>query len=106
MEITEILGKEEFYKELSSEKPVIVDFKATWCAPCKMQTEVLKDFATTVGDKVKILKIDVDENSEIAEQYKIDAVPTLLLFNNGQVEEKSVGLTSESMLSKMVIKYL
>ena len=55
MEITEILGKEEFYKELSSEKPVIVDFKATWCAPCKMQTEVLKDFATTVGDKVKII---------------------------------------------------
>ena len=106
MQIKEILGKEEFSSELNSDKPIIVDFKASWCSPCKMQTEILAEFKGLIGDKVKILKVDVDENNDIAKEYKIDVVPTLLLINNGKIESKKTGITPTNVLSNMVIKYL
>ncbi len=106
MQIEEILGKEEFNSQLNSKKPIIVDFKASWCSPCKMQTEILADFIELVGDKVKVLKVDVDENSDIAKEYDINVVPTILLINNKKVESKKTGITPINVLSNMVIKYL
>ena len=71
-----------------------------------MQTEILADFIELVGDKVKVLKVDVDENSDIAKEYNIDVVPTILLINNKKVESKKTGITPTNVLSNMVIKYL
>ena len=106
MQIIEILGKDEFNLELDSNKPIIVDFKASWCSPCKMQTEILADFKNLVGDKVKVIKVDVDENNDLAKEYDINVVPTILLINNKQVEGKKTGITPTNVLSSMVIKYL
>ena len=106
IEIKNILGKEEFNKIINSDKPVLVDFYATWCGPCKMQTPILKEFAEEVGDKVEIVKVDVDENADIASKYSIQSIPTIMVFKDGEVKEKAVGLTVKANLSQMLIKYL
>ncbi len=104
--IEEIIGKEEFAAALASDKPVVVDFWATWCGPCRMQAPVLEEFAKEAEGKVRVVKVDVDENEEIAYQYKIASIPTLMVFKNGESVEKSVGLTSAAKLSEMVLKHL
>ncbi len=106
IEIKNILGTEEFDKTINSNKPVLVDFYATWCGPCKMQAPILKEFAEEVGDKVVVVKVDVDENASIASKYAIQSIPTLVVFKNGELKEKAVGLTVKANLSQMLIKYL
>lgn len=105
-EIKEILGKDEFLQALKSDKPVLVDFWATWCGPCKMQAPILYEFSEEVGDKVDIIKVDVDQNEDIAAEYDIMSIPTLFLFKDMELKEKSVGLTSKAGLSEMVIKHI
>ena len=96
---------DEFEKEvIESELPVLVDFWASWCAPCRMQGEVLKEIAPDLAGKVKIVKVNVDESEKTAIRYGISAIPTLLLFKNGEVAEKSVGLSSRAELSEMLLK--
>ena len=98
---------DEFEKEvIGSELPVLVDFWASWCAPCRMQGEVLKEIAPDLAGKVKIVKVNVDESEKTAIRYGISAIPTLLLFKNGEVAEKSVGLSSRAELSEMLLKYI
>lgn len=98
---------DEFEKEvIESELPVLVDFWASWCAPCRMQGEVLKEIAPDLAGKVKIVKVNVDESEKTAIRYGISAIPTLLLFKNGEVAEKSVGLSSRAELSQMLLKYI
>ncbi len=98
---------DEFEKEvIESELPVLVDFWASWCAPCRMQGEVLKEIAPDLAGKVKIVKVNVDESEKTAIRYGISAIPTLLLFKNGEVAEKSVGLSSRAELSEMLLKYI
>lgn len=105
-EIINILGKEEFDKELNCSEPVVVDFWATWCGPCQMQAPILHEFKEEMGDKVKVLKVDVDQNEKIAYDLRIVSIPTIYVYKDGQVVEKSVGLTPKAQLANLVIKYL
>lgn len=105
-EIKEILGQDEFIEALKSDKPVLVDFWATWCGPCKMQAPILHEFKEEVGDKVDIIKVDVDQNEDIAAEYGIMSIPTLFLFKDMELKEKVIGLTGKAKLSEMVLKHI
>lgn len=83
---------------LKSNLPVIVDFWAEWCGPCRALTPILEEVAESHGSRVKIVKINIDENSETPSQYGVMSIPTLLLFKNGNVEATKVGLLSKSQL--------
>ncbi len=98
---------EEFSEEvLQSDKPVLVDFWASWCMPCKMQGDVLRELAPDIAGKVKIVKVNVDESEKTALKYGITSIPTLMVFVVGELKEKTVGLTTKSELSEMLIKYI
>ena len=105
-EVKEILGTAEFNSEINSGVPVLVDFYATWCGPCKMQSPILHEFKEEMGDKVGVIKVDVDQNLDIAKQFGILSIPTILVFKNGELKEKKVGLSTKAQLSEMVIKHL
>jgi thioredoxin 1 len=89
---------------LQSTTPVLVDFWAEWCGPCKMIAPVLDELATEYGAKVKIGKVNIDEHQAIAGQYGIRAIPTLLLFKGGQVVEQMVGMRSKKDLKASLDK--
>lgn len=78
--------------------PVVVDFWAPWCGPCKAIAPILEELAEELGDAVKICKVNVDNNSDIAGKYEIRAIPTILVFKNGAIAETIVGLTSKDDL--------
>ncbi|MGJ3244008.1 MAG: thioredoxin [Opitutales bacterium] len=83
-------------------KPVVVDFWAPWCGPCKAIAPILEELADEMGDAVKICKVNVDQSSDIAGKYNIRAIPTLLIFKDGQVAEQVVGLTSKEDLKAKI----
>ena len=87
---------------LKSTEPVLVDFWATWCGPCKMLSPVLEEIAGEQAGHAKIVKVNVDENQNLAQRYGIQAIPTLLYFSNGEVRDSSLGLTSKkAILAKL-----
>ena len=91
-----ILTDENFPQEvLKSPVPVLVDFWAEWCGPCKMVAPILDELATEYDDRVKIAKVNIDEYQGLATQYGIRAIPTLLIFKDGQVADQIVGLRSK-----------
>ena len=95
------LTKENFEKEVLNEKgTVLVDFFATWCGPCKMLSPVIHQVAEENAGVVKVGKVDVDDQMELANQYGIVSIPTLLLFENGEVTKKSIGNVNEEELVK------
>ena len=99
-----ILTAENFEKEvLGSEIPVLVDFWATWCGPCKMLAPELEKFAEQADGKVKVGKINVDEQMELAIKYKVEVIPTLMLFKSGQLVRKDTGFMK---LDELKQKYL
>ncbi|KAA3632493.1 MAG: thioredoxin [Calditrichaeota bacterium] len=91
---------------LQSDKPVIVDFWATWCGPCKMIAPILEEIAGEYDEKVKIVKIDVDSNSQTAGKYNIMSIPSLLFFKNGEMVDQVVGAIPKAQLAARLDKVL
>lgn len=95
------LNSKNFESEvLQSKTPVLVDFWAQWCGPCKMLSPILDELAGEYEGKVKIGKVDVDTNQELSAQYSVLSIPTLLIFKDGKVQEQHVGLKGKSELKK------
>ncbi len=101
-----ITSKTEYYNELKSNVPVVVDFTAAWCAPCKMQTPVLINFEKTLGGKIKVICVDVDENAELADELGVKVIPTLLIYKDGNLIDKATGLNGSAALSEKLITYV
>ncbi|MEJ8770379.1 thioredoxin [Prevotella sp. HCN-7019] len=97
---------ETFNDVISTNKPVLVDFFATWCGPCKMMHPVLELLKATYGDKIRIIKIDIDKNSAIASQYQIQSVPTLILFKNGNIVWRQSGAMPLNELQNIIAQFL
>lgn len=90
--------KETFHDIIKGDKPVLVDFYATWCGPCKAQAPILDDVAKTMGDDSRIIKIDVDKNPQVAAAYGVRGVPTLIIFKKGEIKWKTSGVHSATQL--------
>jgi len=91
---------------LQSDRPVVVDFWATWCGPCKMIAPILEEVARDMGDKVKIAKLDVDNNNKTSGKYNIMSIPSLLFFKNGQVVDQVIGAIPKAQLLARIEKAL
>lgn len=95
--------KSKFSEIINSDIPVLVDFFATWCGPCKMLAPVLEQVKEDLGDRIKIIKIDVDKNQEIASSYQVRGVPTMLLFQNGQQLWRQSGVLTKEEIEKQIL---
>ncbi|MFH5831669.1 thioredoxin [Halalkalibaculum sp. DA3122] len=87
---------------INSDTPVLVDFHADWCGPCKMMKPILKDLKKRVGDDAMIIKVDVDANQQAAMKYQVRSVPTLILFKNGEIKWRQAGVVQAGPLEKII----
>ena len=90
---------------LQSDQPVLVDFWASWCAPCRMIAPTVEAIAEKYAGTARVVKVDVDDNPSISQRYGIKGIPTLILFKGGKEEERIVGATSKDALSRMIDKH-
>lgn len=93
---------EQFNQIISGNTPVLVDFFATWCGPCKMMAPILQQVKGQLGENIRIIKIDVDKNPALAQQFQIRSVPTLKVFQNGQVKWTGAGVMQADQLSSII----
>lgn len=98
--------KGNFDSIIQEDRPVIVDFHALWCGPCKAQSPILKEIADEMGERIKVIKIDVDQNEELARKYNIQSVPTLMIFKNGEEKYRQSGVHTKPQLMNMLLKIL
>ena len=89
---------------IASEKPVLVDFFATWCGPCQTLAPILKEVKDHLGDKISIIKIDVDKNQQIASRFQVRGVPTLMLYQNGKQLWRQSGVLSKNDLINVILE--
>ena len=94
--------KENFNSIINGNEPALVDFHATWCGPCHTQAPILKDLAPDIKGKARIIKIDVDKNQALAQQYQVRSIPTLILFKNGQAVWRHSGVASKQELLDVI----
>ena len=93
-----------FNEIIQSEKPVLVDFFATWCGPCQMLAPILTEVKTNLSERISIIKIDVDKNQAVAAQYQVRGVPTMILFQNGKQLWRQSGVLSKEDLIKVILE--
>lgn len=97
---------ESFDEIIKSPTPVLVDFFATWCGPCRMMHPVLEELHAKIGNQVRIIKVDIDKNEALAAKYLIQSVPTLMIFKNGKQEWRGSGMRSVEELQRLLEAYL
>lgn len=92
----------EFNNIIKDSKPTLVDFFATWCGPCKMMHPILEKLKEKIGDSASIIKVDVDKNQELSAQFRVQSVPTLIIFKDGEVKWRAAGVhTAEDLEAKL-----
>ncbi len=91
---------------LKADKPVVVDFWAAWCGPCRMVAPIMEELAEDFSGKVNIAKVNVDDQGELAAQFRIMSIPTVLIFKNGQIVEKIVGARAKNEFAELIEKHL
>jgi len=97
--------KANFHDIVGGSKPVLIDFHATWCGPCKALAPVIKELKKDIGDKMRIIKIDIDKNKSLAHKYKVQSVPTLAIFQHGKIIWRESGMKSKGQLKKVVDRF-
>jgi thioredoxin 1 len=110
------MSESEFVKDVSdnnfetevlqSDRPVLVDFWAAWCAPCRMIAPTVAQVAEKYSDSARVVKLNVDENPNVPQKYGIKGIPTLIMFKNGKEEERVVGATTKEAISRMIDKHV
>ena len=102
MSVTE-LNKENFEKEvMEANVPVLIDFWASWCGPCRMMSPVIEKIAEEMGDKLKVCKVNVDENHELAEEYEIMTIPAFIVIKNGAEAGRTIGVQPKEDILKLI----
>lgn len=102
-----VLTKDNFDQEvIKSDKPVLIDFWATWCGPCRAVAPIMDELAAEFDGKAKICKLNVDDEGEIAQKFRIMSIPTVMLYKNGEMVDKVIGARSKDEFAKLIEKSL